>query len=297
MAQDFIAVLDGLMANPNTGNGYRGANAGYAGSMINPARSGGANHSGGSDFYPGAPTMPSSEGLAGMEQGWMDDTAPLSQPQDEYAGYLAAFNASPYVVTGDSGDGDAAAMTGYQGRSFGTQAGYVGQTINPSGSGGANYSGGSDFYAGAPTMPSSEGLAALERAFGSAGRVPRQPYQANAGYAGSQINPSGSGGANYSGGSDFYPGAPTMPSSEGLARFALRGLLGLGVAPMRAVVGVRRAKPTFVIDPRNPTASAYDAAYKSAIAAGYDRTWASMAAGRVADRANAVGWDLYNTKA
>lgn len=281
MASDFIAVLDGLMANPNT-------NQGYAGSQINPSGSAGANCSGGSSFYPGAPTMPSSEGLAGMEQGWMEDNTPQEQPQDEYAGYLAAFNASPYVVTGDAGDGDAARVTGYQGRSFDQQAGYVGQQINPSGSGGANRSGGSDFYPGAPLMPSSEGLASLERAFGAAGTVPRSPYN---------VNPSGSGGADYSGGGAFYPGAPVYPSSEGLARAALHGLLGLGVAPVRAALAVRAAKPAFVVDRNNLFGSAYDAAYKAALAAGYDRYWAAAAAQRIVERGRAVGWDLYATKA
>lgn len=290
MAHDMIAVLDGLMPNPNT-------NAGYAGSQINPSGSGGANYSGGSDFYPGAPTLPSSEGLAGMEQGWMQDNTPQAQPVDEYAGYLAAFSASPYVVTGDSGDGDAAAMTGYQGRSFNTQAGYVGQQVNPSGSAGANYSGGSSFYAGAPTLPPSEGLAALEASFQAGGRVPSQPYPASSGWGGNSINPSGSGGANYSGGGAFYPGAPVYPSSEGLARATLHGLLGLGVAPVRAVVAIRRAKPSFVVDVRNPCGSAYDAAYKAAMAAGYDQYWAQMAAQRIASRCNAVGWDMYATKA
>ncbi len=236
MAQDFIAVLDGIMPNQNTGNGY-------AGSQINPSGSAGANYSGGSSFYPGAPTMPSSEGLAGMEEGWMNDPTPQTQPQDEYAGYLAAFSASPYVVTGDAGDGDAAAMTGYQGRSFDSSAGYVGSQINPSGSAGANYSGGSSFYPGAPTYPSSEGLAGV------------------------------------------------------LARATLHGFLSLGISPMRAAAAIRAARPAFTINVNNPCGSAFDAAYKSAIAAGYDQYHAQSVATRCAERCMAIGFQLYSTKA
>lgn len=237
-----IAVLDGLMANPNTQQGYQGRNfltqAGWVGQTRNVSGSAGANYSGGSSFYPGAPTLPSSEGLAGMEEGWMNDSSPQTTPQDDYAGYLAAFSSSPFVVSG-YGDDDATQATGYQGRSFSTQAGYVGMTTNVS----------------------------------------------------------GSGGANYSGGSSFFPGAPTLPSSEGLARATLHGLLGLGVDPMRAAAGVIRAKGAFVVDTRNPCGTAYDAAYKAAVAAGYDSAWAQMAGQRVAERCMAVGWDLFATKA
>jgi hypothetical protein len=286
---DMIAVLDGLIANPNTQQG-----SGWT--TRNVSGSGGANYGGGSSYYPGNPTMPSSEGLAGMEQGWMDDTTPQREPQDDYAGYLAAFNGGSYVVSG-VGDSDATQATGYQGRSLTSQAGWVGTDRNVSGSGGANYGGGSSWYAGNPTMPSSEGLASLERAFYGAPRIQSADamYRAPSGYE--TRNVSASGGANYSGGSSYFPGAPTMPSSEGLARVTLRGLLGLGVDPMRAAAGVMRAKPVFVVDPNNLCGSAYDAAYKSARMAGYDDQWAQMAGQRVAERCMAVGWDMYATKA
>lgn len=140
-------------------------------------------------------------------------------------------------------------------------------SVNPSGSAGANYGGGSSFAPGFPTYQSSEGLAAY---FGDASDMTRLPpgsgmpqsvdvpnvmspgpgdmsideaYMQNIngdtaaveeGYRGylaafegssfvatretAHMNPSGSGGANYSGGSDYYPGAPTLQSSEGLAR-------------------------------------------------------------------------------
>ncbi len=300
---DYIAVLDGLMANPNTqqvGQAYQGrslvSQAGWVGQTRNVSGSGGANYSGGSSFYPGAPTLPSSEGLAGMEEGWMNDSTPQTDPQADYHSYLSAFSASPYVMSG-IGDADATQATGYQGRSLTSQAGWVGQTRNVSGSGGANYSGGSSFFPGAPTLPSSEGLASLERAFGNAGLVQSADaaYHAQSGYV--TRNVSASGGANYSGGSSFFPGAPTLPSSEGLARATLRGLLGLGVDPMRAAAGVMRARPVFVVDVNNPCGSAYDAAFKSAMASGYDNAWAQMAAQRVAERCMAVGWDLFATKA
>ena len=237
--RDMIAVLDGIVPNPNTSQGFTNP-SGWGGVTRNVSGSGGANYSGGSNFYPGAPTLPSSEGLAGMEESWMADSD-AQPPQDDYAGYLAAFSASPYVVSG-AGDQDAARATGYQGRAFNSDLGWGGVTRNVSASGGANYSGGSNFFPGAPTLPSSEGLAALERSFGMAGMVPRSPYEgrsltSQASWVGTDVNVSASGGANYSGGSSFFPGAPTLPSSEGLA--ALHGFLAAGVDPVYAVRMVR----------------------------------------------------------
>jgi len=197
---DMIAVLDGLAA-------------------LNPSGSGGANYSGGSDFFPGAPTLPSSGGLAALDPRWfprqqfasieeaysaqgVDGDAP--QMPDDYGQYLAAFAAGSSFTATRGADSH----------------------LNPSGSGGANYSGGSDFFPGAPTLPSSGGLAG-----GVIG-----------GYEVSRSrNVSASGGANRSGGSDFFPGAPTMPSSEGLARVrALHGYLAAGIDPAQAVQMARR---------------------------------------------------------
>lgn len=256
--RDMIAVLDGLAA-------------------MNVSASGGANRSGGSDFFPGAPTMPSSEGLAGLrdfdvpmpgsieeafeasglEEGWQGNTLPVRRAESDYASYLAAFEGgSSLVATRED------------------------RHLNPSGSGGANYSGGSDYYPGAPTTQSSEGLA---RVLGG--------YEVTR----TRRNVSASGGANYSGGSDFAPGFPTMPSSEGLAKIALHGLLGAGVSPVRAVIAARQAVQ--YVDRRNtPCDQAYQAAYAAALINGYDTAWSQAVAQRTMERCQAIGWNLTATK-
>jgi hypothetical protein len=72
--------------------------------------------------------------------------------------------------------------------------------IDPSG--GANYSGGSDYAPGLPLLTSSIGLAAAPLP----GTLPPKR---------NVIDPSG--GANYSGGSSYAPGVPLLPSTVGLA--------------------------------------------------------------------------------
>lgn len=85
--------------------------------------------------------------------------------------------------------------------------GYFGRDYTPEPAGGANYIGGSNWYPGAPTLVSSEGLAGLGTL--GADAVP--------GYSGGSYTPEPGGGQNYVGGSNWFPGAPTLPSSEGLA--------------------------------------------------------------------------------
>jgi len=199
--------------------------------------------------------------------------------------------------------------------------------INPSGSAGANYSGGSSWYAGAPTMPSSEGLAGYLEAFtasgfsinpsGSAGAnysggsswyagAPTMPSSeglaevAPQGYEITRVNPSASGGANYSGGSSWAPGFPLYPSSQGLAsiriRGALHGLISGGVGEAAAVVAVRRAWSSGAMTATGCQA-AYQAAYVAARMAGYDEYFARAAGDRAASRCTAESWATYGTKA
>lgn len=157
--------------------------------------------------------------------------------------------------------------------------------INPSGSAGGNYSGGSSWYEGAPTYPSSEGLAAL----------------APQGYEITAVNPSASGGANYSGGSSWAPGFPLYPSSQGLAsiriRGALHGLISGGVGEEAAVRAVRRAVASGSLTAVGGCQAAYQAAFVAARLAGYDEYFARAAGDRAASRCVAESWATYGTKA
>lgn len=201
--------------------------------------------------------------------------------------------------------------------------------INPSASDGGNYSGGSSWAGGFPTMPSSEGLAGYLAAFGSAeasaarmnpsasaggnygggsswaGGFPTYPSSeglamAPSGYEITQVNPSASGGANYGGGSSWAPGFPTYPSSEGLAsvriRGALHGLLTGGVGEAAAVVAVRRAISSGRLAATGCRA-AYEAAFVAARMAGYDPYFARAAGDRAASRCAAESWGTFATKA
>jgi hypothetical protein len=103
--------------------------------------------------------------------------------------------------------------------------------VRPSGSNSGNYSGGSDYFPGSPTLPAGAwGLA------GPSAPEPRSLEQEQqdddeatyasylAGFAGGtgfnaeRVRPSGSNSGNYSGGSDYFPGSPTLPAGAwGLA--------------------------------------------------------------------------------
>ena len=314
---DMIAVLDGL-------------------SLLNVSGSGGANRSGGSDFYPGAPVYPSSEGLA-LAIAFGDDPAAAAAaatmspaPAPAAAAAARTLPTSPSLDTGSNGQGiwdaylDDGIEQGWEGsqkpmdRSWDDYSGYLAavegssftatreqRNVNVSGSGGANYSGGADYYPGAPVYQSSEGLAG--------GRV----------FGGYEItrtrNVSGSGGANYSGGSDFFPGAPVYPSSEGLAavrggwmprpggslsrfpnalagRTALHMALAAGLSPAEAVAQARQVVATQVDTRQTPCGQAFQAAYASARRQGYDEQWSNAAASRLMSRCQAVGWDQFATK-
>lgn len=80
--------------------------------------------------------------------------------------------------------------------------------IDPSG--GALYTGGSDFSPGFPLLPSSSGLASADSDLRNKSKMLTRK---------NVIDPSG--GANYTGGSDFPGGFPLLPSSAGLAGMAL----------------------------------------------------------------------------
>jgi hypothetical protein len=86
--------------------------------------------------------------------------------------------------------------------------------IDPSA--GANYGGGSTYYPGSPLLPSSAGLAEME-ALDRLANINMRVRQTGANFQtrGSVIDPSA--GANYGGGSTYYPGSPLLPSSAGLA--------------------------------------------------------------------------------
>lgn len=71
---------------------------------------------------------------------------------------------------------------------------------------GGNYSGGSSWASGFPTMPSSSGLAAAQRRYRSGGYLVDTVQTVEPGEGG-----------NYGGGSSWAPGFPTLPSSQGLA--------------------------------------------------------------------------------
>jgi hypothetical protein len=110
---------------------------------------------------------------------------------------------------------------------------------------GANYSGGSSYAVGLPLGPSTWGLAGLDAGRGFIGPVPPQawvgaaapfvaPYMRRLPGMGNIPNVlpqrrnviDYSGGANYSGGSDWVPGLPLLPSSAGLADAIIKGGYG-----------------------------------------------------------------------
>lgn len=106
-------------------------------------------------------------------------------------------------------------------------------------SGGANYGGGSSYAAGLPLLPSNVGLAGLGRAYRlspsmeAARRRWVQQQRAKRGLGSlpgvlppmmNVIDPSG--GANYTGGSDWTPGMPLTVSSAGLAAALIQGGYG-----------------------------------------------------------------------
>jgi hypothetical protein len=165
--RDVIAVLDGM----------------------NVSASAGGNYSGGSSWAAGFPTMPSSEGLAAL-----NDSPALAEYLGMLAsngnGYVAQRMMNPSASAGGNYSGGSSWAAGFptypssQGLASMAPMGYEVTRMNPSASGGANYSGGSSWAAGFPTYPSSEGLAAyrvgpvIRAAQAAAAAAPESPFAA-----------------------------------------------------------------------------------------------------------------------
>jgi hypothetical protein len=186
---------------------------------------------------------------------------PTLPSSDGLAGYLAAFSDSGFTASAER--------------------------VNPSASDGGNYGGGSSWAAGFPTLPSTEGLAGA------------QGYEITP----MQVNPSPSEGGNYSGGSDWAPGFPLYPSSSGLAglhrvrtRAMLHGLTYGGLSPSRAVEVTRRVLRSVSFRATSPCDAAWEATYKAAIAAGFDRAFAKDAADSSGNRCRNEAWTILATK-
>ncbi len=275
--RDTIAVLDGL-----------------AGSFLNPSGSGGANNSGGSDWYPGAPVYPSSEGLA---SGYMVDVVKMSPSGSAGGNYSGGSDWYPGAPVYQSSEGLAGPRGAYASE-YGNMRGGRCVAVHP-------VTGDCAAFKGVDPMdPYSEYMQTEEYN----ANTPGDSYDAylaafrQAPYDVQRVrSPSASGGANYSGGSDWFPGAPVYPSSEGLARVrrraAILGAVAAGASPARAVELARAAQHRY--DPRTATTApgqAYQTAYAAIRAMGYDHAWSDQAARRVASRANATLWQDLATK-
>lgn len=202
--------------------------------------SNGGNYAGGSSWYPGAPTMPASVGLAdGYGRAGLGDGYGRAGLGDGYgraglggctscagsmadADLSAAFEA--YAPSPDDADGrigQTRAFPNEYARSGGPGVLIKNNMIQASG--GANYMGGSSFAPEMPFMTSSIGLAgdadmAADPELAAYMNATSSEYP-NVTYRNNVVDPSG--GANYSGGSSFAPGMPLLVSSSGLAE--LRG--------------------------------------------------------------------------
>ncbi len=276
--RDTIAVLDGL-----------------AGSFLSPSGSGGANYSGGSDWYPGAPVYPSSEGLAG---GYTVDVMRRNPSGSNGANYSGGSDWFPGAPVYPSSEGLAATKRyGEYDSPYGNMKGAC-VARNPVTGDCAAFKGVdpmdpfAEYMQTDPYNPAQPGdeydayLAAFRTSHYDVQRV---------------RSPSASGGANYSGGSDWFPGAPVYPSSEGLARVrrraAILGAVHAGATAARAVELARVAQHRF--DPRTANTApgqAYQTAYAAIRAMGYDHSWADQGARRVASTQNATLWQDLATK-
>ncbi len=226
-----IAVLDGLSAlDPNDGrigqvrarvNQYArlvARNVLQKRNMIQA--SGGANYSGGSSYFPGGPLMPSSAGLAGMFGGFPGVLPPRRNVIDPSGGanYGGAANYAPGMPLLPSTIGLAASLIeGGYGR-----AGLGASLIN----GGYGRAG-----LGITGTSTDEDLAAAAEAVEVARRL--DPSDGRTGQFRARVDEYGrpvmpgvldrsnvldpSEGANYGGGSSYFPGGPLTPSNSGLA--------------------------------------------------------------------------------
>ena len=147
--------------------------------------SNGANYAGGSSWYPGAPTMPAAIGLAGLGSARGYGGAGLGAAR----GY------------GSAGLGSA---RGYGGAGLGCGPACTGSMAD------ADLASAFESYDVSPD--DADGRIGQTRAFSNQYATPIMP-----GVLRKTDMIQASNGANYAGGSSFYPGAPTMPASIGLA--------------------------------------------------------------------------------
>ncbi len=185
---DPIMLLDGLPFGEAEVVAARGASA--------LSIAAGGTVSGGSSWEPGIPTLYGSAGLA-ADYDLTDkmDRLPtdLSNPERDFLNYM---NDIPINLPSRKKIIDA--------------------------SRGANYSGGSSYSPGLPLTPSNAGLAGAGSRLQNIKERMRQQMNLRVQQVGQNyqvrnnvIDPSA--GANYGGGSTYYPGSPLLPSSAGLA--------------------------------------------------------------------------------
>ncbi len=281
--RDTIAVLDGL----------------------NPSASGGATYSGGSDWFPGAPTYPSGEsGLAGgyEVQTIRRSLNPSGSGGANCSGGSDWFPGAPTYPSGESG-----LASGMAPLAYGRQPALSGRT--PLGYGRQPALSGGKCVGWSRATGQCASFRGIEEGDPYAAYLHNDPYDSNepgdsydsylqafrqSPYDVQRLNPSASGGANSSGGSDWFPGAPTYPSGEsGLVgvrrRAALLGALATGAPPQQAVEIAAVAQNQ--VDPRNgPRQQAYQAAYAAARARGWDTASADAVGRRVAQARSAYAY-------
>lgn len=268
MRDDLIAVLDGLGA-----------------AAVNPSGSGGGNYSGGGAYFDRSPVLPSGEwGLAAA------NVNPSGSGGANYSGGGAYFSRSPVLPSGEWG---LAAV----GRALAEAALPTG--VFPEGPDSWNEGWVPN---GLDAEQAEDDFSSYLAAFNGnrVASVGRQDAQSSYDLQAVQVNPSGSSGANYQGGASFFPGAPTLVSGEwGLARLrgmaALKGLKAIGAPPSRMPAAIRAAMDRPVTG--TPCDQAFKTAYNAAIAAGYDRQWASSAANVVLNQCMALGYEQFSTRA
>lgn len=113
---------------------------------------------------------------------------------------------------------------------------------------GGTYGGGSSYYPGSPLLSSSAGLAADMAALDGGARHAQSIQSQRMSPIGAPrellIDPSG--GTTFGGGSSYYPGAPLLTSSAGLAGCDSCGVAGLGALPTGPQVKNHEIRKHFV---------------------------------------------------
>jgi hypothetical protein len=102
---------------------------------------------------------------------------------------------------------------------------------------GGTYGGGSSYYPGAPLLSSSAGLAADMAALDGGAKHAFQAQRMSPIGSPRELLIDPSGGSTFGGGSSYYPGAPLLTSSAGLAGCSSCGVSGLGALPPRSPRG------------------------------------------------------------